>query len=166
MNDDKFKKLIRGVDFEEPSAAFTDGIMKKVEAEEELSLTPAMLSIIKPELLAEPPVEFTDNLMAHIQPKASRISAPIINKKIKFVISGAIAALLLVALVNSRPALGHLQNSSYFSGLSLNLSGATLGIVKIAISILPYLVPLSVLLLADYFFRTRQHRLTHRTHGH
>jgi hypothetical protein len=159
MNDDKFKKLIQRIDLDEPSAAFTDNIMKMVEAEEDLSLSPALLSVVKNELLAEPSFEFTDDLMAHIQPKASEVSDPIITKKVKLIISGVMAALLLVALVNSPYGLGHLQNSSYFSGLSLNLSGATAAITKMAISVLPYLIPVSVLLFVDYFFRTKRRQL-------
>jgi hypothetical protein len=159
MNDDQFKKLIQRIDLEEPSAAFTDNIMKMLEAEEELGLNPALLSVVKNELLAEPSFEFTDNLMAHIQPKASEVSDPIITKKVKLIISGVMAAMLLVALVNSPYNLGHLQNSSYFSGLSLNLSGTIAEVVKLATTVLPYLIPLSILLLTDYFFRTRRQQL-------
>lgn len=156
MNDDKFKKLIQSIELEEPGAAFTDNIMKMVEAQEELNLNPALLVAIKQELVAEPPVGFTENLMDQIQPAASKAPEAVMTPKVKLIISGVFIVLLLVALVNSRYTLGHLQNNSYFSGLNLNFAGTAMGVVKMAVSILPYLVPLSVLFLTDYFFRTRQ----------
>nr|WP_294943640.1 hypothetical protein [uncultured Mucilaginibacter sp.] len=160
MKDDKFKKLIQSIDLEEPGAAFTDNIMKMVQAQEELNLKPALLAAIKQELVAEPSVGFTENLMAQIQPAASKAPEAVMTPKVKLIVSGVFIALLLVALVNSRYTLGHLQNSSYFSGLSLNFAGTAIGVVKIAGSVLLYLIPLSVLLLVDYFFRTRRQQLT------
>ena len=162
MEDDKLKKLIQNIDLDEPTASFTDNIMKMVETEEGLNLNPALLFVIKNELLAEPPVEFSDNLMANIQPEITEISEPIITKKTGLIISGASITILLLILITSHSNVKHLAGNSYFSGFGLNLSGTTTGIIKITTSVLQYLIPLSILLFMDYFFRTRQRQLTSR----
>jgi len=166
MEDDKFKKLIQHIDLDEPDDSFTDNIMKMVETEEELQLSPVLLSLLKSGLLAEPSVEFADNLMANIQPAAAKISEPVITKKIGFIISGAGMVVLLLALATSRIHLKEVAGVSYFSGLSINLPGTANGIMKTASSFLPYLIPVSVLLFADYLFRTRQQQLTPTAQDH
>ena len=160
MEDDKLKKLIQNIDLDEPGASFTDNIMKMVETKEELNLNPVLLSVIKNELLAEPPFEFSDNLMANIQPETTEISEPIVTKKAGVIISGAGIIMLLLILLTSHSNLKHLASNSHYSGFGLNLSGTTTGTIKIATSVLQYLIPLSILLFMDYFFRTSRRRLT------
>lgn len=162
MEEDKFKNLIQNIGLDDPGTSFTDNVMKMIESQEELSPNPTSLSILKSELLVEPSFEFSDNLMAKIQPKANKSLGLRITKKIGLIILGMAILILFLVMINSHSDLNHLQNASYFSRFSLNLSGTTMGIIKIATSILPYLIPLSILLFLDYFFRTRQSRLISR----
>ena len=161
MEEDKLKKLIQNIGLDEPSSSFTDNVMKIIESQKELSLHPALLSVLKNEFLAEPSSEFSDNVMADIQAEANNISAPIITKKIRLIILGISIPILLLVLLNAHSNLNHLHNS-YLSRFSVNLSDITMGIIKISGSILPYLIPLSILLIIDYVFRTRQSQLTSR----
>lgn len=160
MEEDKFRKLIQSIDLDAPGISFTDNVMKILESQEELNLHPALKSVLKNELLAEPSFEFSDNLMSHIQPKANRILEPIITKKIWLIISGIVTMILFLVLINFYSNLNFLHNNSYSSRFSLNLHDTTIGIIKIAASILPYLIPLSILLLIDYVFRTKYRQLT------
>ena len=160
MEDDKFKKLIQRIDPGGPSAAFTDNIMKVIESQEEFSLDPALLSVLKKELLAGPAFEFSNKLMAAIQPKTPVVLKPIIPKKAWLIISAIVFSILLWVLINPPPTVNHKQHHSYFSRFSLNVSGAISGIINTSTAILPYLIPLSILLLIDYVLRTRQRQLT------
>jgi hypothetical protein len=160
MEEDKFKKIIQNIGLDEPAGSFTDNVMKMIKSQEELGINPALRSVLKNELLAEPSSEFSDNLMANIQPKANKILEPIITKKARLIILGIFIPVLFLILISSHSNSNPLHNNSYFSRFSLNLSGTTMGIIKISTSILPYLIPLSILLLGDYFFRTRQRQLT------
>lgn len=162
MEENKFKNLIQNIGLDDPGTSFTDNVMKMIESQEELSLNPALLSVLKSELLAEPSFEFPDNIMAKIQPKANKGLEPIITKKARLIILGMVILILFLVMINSHSDLNHLQHDSYFSRFSLNLSGTTMGIIRIATSILPYLIPLSILLFLDYFFRTRQRQLISR----
>ena len=162
MDDNKFKNRIQHIGLDDPGTSFTDNVMKMIESREELSLNPALLAVLKTELLAEPSIEFSDNIMARIQPKASKAIAPIISKKARLIISGMVILVLFLVIINSHSGLTHLQNGSYFSGFSVNFSGTTTGIIKIATFILPYLLPLSILLFLDYLFRTRQRQIISR----
>ena len=156
MEDDKLRELILSIGLDEPGAALTDSIMKIIETKEEISLHPAILSVIKNELLAEPSFEFADTLMENIKPKGIKSLKPVITKKTGLIILGIFIPIVLLVLINSHSSLNHLQNGSYFSRFSLHLPGATRGIIKMATAVLPYLVSLSSLLFIDYFFRTRQ----------
>jgi hypothetical protein len=154
MDEEKFKKLIQRGGLDEPGPSFTDNIMKLVESQEDLSLKPALLSVLKNELLTDPSPGFSDKLMSHILPKASKIAAPIITKKITLIISGFGISILLLVVINLISNTNDIQNS-YSTGLKFKLSGAMTAIAKIANSVLVYFVPLSILLFLDYFFRTR-----------
>jgi hypothetical protein len=155
MDEEKFKKLIQRTGLDDPGPAFTDNIMKLVESQEDLSLKPALLAVLKNELVTDPSPGFADKLMSHIQPKTSKISTPIITKKIKWIISGFAIAILLLVAINMISNSNDVQNS-YSTGLKFKLSGTITAIAKIANSVLVYFVPLSILLFLDYFFRTRR----------
>ena len=159
MKDDKFRKLIQNIGLDEPSPSLDDNIMKIIETKEKVSLNPAFLSVIKNELLAEPSLEFSDILMDKIKPKGSKSIEPIITIKTALIILSFFILIVLLAMINSRLSLHHIQNASYFSHFSLNLSGAIMRIIKISTTVLPYLITISSLLLMDYFFRTKQSRL-------
>ena len=161
MEEDKFKKIIQNIGLDEPVSSFTDNVMKMIESEEELSLHPDLLPVLQNELLAEPSLEFSDNLMASIKPKTHKTLEPVINKKSWLIIGGVVISILFFAIVGFHSNLNRPHNS-YFSNISLDLSGAAMRIIKIATSILPYLIPLSILLLVDYVLRTRQSNLTSR----
>jgi hypothetical protein len=161
MKDDKFKKLIQHVSLDEPGDSFTDNVMKTIESEEVLSLHPALLQILKNELITQPSAEFSNNLITSIQPKANKIAAPVISKKFKFIVSGVIISILIVALITSKSKFNY-EHYSYFSNFVLNFSNVIIGTTKITASVLQYLVPLAILLLIDYMFRTRQRQLTTR----
>jgi hypothetical protein len=158
MEEDKFKKLIHSIGPDEPGAGFTDHIMKMIEIREELSLNPALQSVLKKELFTEPSVEFSDNLMANIQPKANKIVKPIITKKTWLIISGVAFLILLLILIISHSNSDHLPVNSHFSRSALNISGTVTGIMKISYAVLTYLIPFSILIFMDYIFRTRQSR--------
>jgi hypothetical protein len=162
MEENKFKKLVQNIGLDDPGISFTDNVMNVIESGEELSLNPVLLSVLKTELLAEPSFEFPDNLMAKIQPKANKSLAPIISKKTSLIILGLLILILFLVMINFHSDLNNLQHGSYLSRFNLNLSGTTRGIIKIATSILPYLIPLSILLFLDYFFRTRQRHIISR----
>src|SRR3569833_1035053 len=158
MKEANLKKLIQHIGLNDQGGSFTDSVMKTIEIEDELSMNPALLSVLKSELLAEPCSDFTDNLMLNIQANANKISQPILNKKIKLIFSGIIILILILVVINPHSNLSHLHRS-YFSRLDINLSDAITGIIKAADSVLPYFIPLSILLLLDYLFRTKRSRL-------
>jgi hypothetical protein len=159
MKEDKLKKIIQGIELDEPGAAFTDNIMKMVEAQEELNLHPTLLPFIQNEVLAEPDAAFSATVMANIKPRENTIAAPIITKKIKLIMVGIVTLCLLLALVIPHSNVTRPESNIYFTQLNTNLREATLGLIKIAGTILPYLIPLSILLLLDYFLRARQNLL-------
>ncbi len=159
MKDEIFKKLIQSIDLDEPRASFTDDIMKMVENEEELSLNSTLHSVIKTELIVEPSFDFSNSVMAEIQTQEARVSEPMITQKAKSIILCFGICLLLFAVINSVSTF-HLQKNSYISNFDLNFTDVATGIIKIAISVFPYLIPLSVLLFIDYLFKTRQRQLS------
>ncbi|MEP7322128.1 MAG: hypothetical protein ABI761_09415 [Saprospiraceae bacterium] len=160
MEEDKLKQFIQTIGVDEPSAEFTDNLMKLIESQKELSLHPTLLSALKKELLVEPSSEFQNRLMASIHPKTNILLKPIITKKIWLVISGIAALLLILAMLSSKSGANYLHTNSYFSNSGLNIASTTEGIIKISTSFFLYLIPLSILLLLDYVFRTRRTRLS------
>lgn len=156
MKDEILKKLIKSIDLDEPRKSFTDDIMRKVEVGEELSLKNALLLNLKKELIAEPSLGFSESIMADIRRQEAKISRPLFSRKVGLIIAGLGIILLLFALFKSGSSLKHLKMDFYFSNLGLNQSNAVMGIIEVSTSILPYIIPISVLFFIDYFLRGRQ----------
>jgi hypothetical protein len=127
-----------------------------IETREELKLSPNILSVLRNEFVVEPPVQFSGDLMASIQPAPKKIPDPINRRKFWLVIAGIAASIFMVVLINSHSSLTHLYDNPYFKTSILNLAAATSGIIKFAGSFFTYLIPLSILLAGDYYFRTRR----------
>ena len=155
MEEDKFKKLIQIIGLDEPGSSFTDNVMKTIESQEDLSLNPALLAVLRNEFLGEPSSDFSDNLMANIQTEVNKRSAPIITKQIRLVILGIGILILFLVLINSSSKFNH-HNNFYFSYLNSHLLNTSTEIVKLSNSILLYVIPLSILLLMDYVYKSRQ----------
>jgi hypothetical protein len=163
MDDDQLKKIIQYANLDEPDGSFTDNVMKMIEAEDRLSLH-TLLPLLEKELIIEPPTEFSKNLMTNIRSNANKIAEPILAKRVKLVLSGIIFFILFLAFTS--PSNLNQQHHYYFPQLVLNLSGAIIGVIRIASSFLEYLIPLSILLLIDYVFRIRQNQLNMRKQNH
>src|SRR4051794_3097554 len=114
MKEDKLKKIIQSVELDDPGLPFTDGIMEIIQTREELKLAPAILSVLETELLAEPPFQFTENLMASIKPAQNRIPNPIISRKFWLLVSGIATFTLITVLLNSHSQSKHLSHNLYF----------------------------------------------------
>jgi hypothetical protein len=153
MKEDQLKKIIQSIPEDDPGPSFTDGIMEFIEAREEFKLTPAILSVLKDEFLTEPPVQFSENLMASVRSVSKTPLHPIIGRKTWLIVAAVAACTLIFVFFNSHSQAAHSPNNLYFKIPVLDLSSATSGIAKFAGSIFTYLIPLSILVMADYYFR-------------
>jgi len=159
MKDDQLKKFIQSIHLDEPAASFTDDTMKIIAAQEELELHPSLLPFIEPEVLSEPGDAFSGKVMASIQPAKNKTAAPIITRKFILILSCAAFLALLFAVILSPSNSNEARDSTYLLHVNTSLQEPTLELIKIAGTVLPYFIPFSILLLADYFFRTRREQL-------
>jgi hypothetical protein len=127
---DHLKALLRSIDLDEPDDSFTDNIMKIVEAQDKPALQRALVPITR----------------------------LVITRKFAWAISSAAILLFLLALAITHSNRSITHPGHYVTLIRTALGNATLGFMHVAGTILSYLIPLSILLLIDYLFRTR-HKL-------
>ena len=156
MNDDKLRKLIRMTDLPEPSALFTDDVMKMIVQEDQLKMNPVLKAALQGELLVRPSNLFTNGVMKVVQPGFSTNQKPLFRKKLVLIFLGCMGIIVAGSVVFLRLQVRVSALDGFFGYARVSFPSLTEGIAKSASPVLPYLVPVSLLLVIDYFFRTRR----------
>ncbi|MFN8355127.1 MAG: hypothetical protein U0Y10_11805 [Spirosomataceae bacterium] len=101
MNEDLLRKLIQSVKMDEPGLSFSDDLMKTIQAEEDLSLSPEVHRLLKNNLIATPSDTFTRDVMTRLPSKKPLVFAPIIGRQTWQWVAGLVASILLVVIISA-----------------------------------------------------------------
>lgn len=151
MNEDQLRKLIQSVKIDEPKPSFSDDLMKTIQAEEDLSLSPEVQRLLKNNLLAAPSDEFTAAVMTRLPTTKPFVFSPIINSHTWRWIAGLVASVVLIVVGTA--STHHTTAHSYFSGLRL---ASFLGSIENAFFVITILGSICLLLYGDYWFRYKR----------
>ena len=151
--DDIFKNLIQKAGTENPSADFTNSVMKMIkrDAVQELVKEDSLRSLLQGNVFIEKPSSsFNRNVMRKVMPVKTKVE-PIISRSAWFLIAASVVITILCYSMAVEPTDG-IQTSSR--------AGLTMSGVIIKIESLPLIYPatifgLAVLMLADYYVRER-----------
>lgn len=156
MSDDKLRRLIRMTDLPEPSASFTNDVMKMIAREEPEKMNPVLKAALQEELMVSPSKLFTNRVMKVIPPGFSTDQMPLFRKKLALIFPGCVGIMLVVSIVFLLQPVRGSALYNFFGYARLSLPSIPGGIAKSASSLLPYLIPVSLLLVIDYSFRTKK----------
>jgi hypothetical protein len=151
MKGKKLKKAIGKLKLDEPTHSFTARVMSHIEASEELSLKPALTTILKKNLASDPSDFFTAGVMSGIKPKTQLEVMPVISKKAWYWVAGLVTIILFIALFSSTTSATELTNGSFWPQSLVST------ISEFSQQMITYLVAISSLFLIDYFLGRRRY---------
>jgi len=162
--DDILKKCIRSVEPDRPASNFTQSVMNEIQAgvQNEVVVNPTLKSLLQQTGLEETPAHFTHSIMSQIEVSNLKNGyPPIISKKAWYRIAAAVAVLLVSLGFSEQASKSPQIVAPYFIGLGNELSAIFSGIYRVP-SVYPLtVIAISVLLLIDYFVRSKHfHRIT------
>lgn len=153
--DKEFKQLIRSVKPDEPPLGFTAFVLNEIQAEiqDKVVVNPELKSLLQRTIIENPMSDFTDSTMNRIKADSHNVfSKPIISKKAWIIIAGAITFFAVILSFVSQTSDQEPTLTPFF--------GNTFNTIFKHITAIPSLyiltlISVSILLLMDYFMRTR-----------
>ncbi|WP_337042826.1 hypothetical protein [Emticicia sp. 17c] len=103
--EDKLKKLIQGIEPDQPALDFTETLMQKIQRQEETAMNEALQSLLIQYAVETPSTGFTEKLLAAIE-KADKkpVYKPIIGAKVWYKLGIAASVIFGLLVFFSKPA--------------------------------------------------------------
>lgn len=100
---DVFKEVISKAEAQKPADDMAGLVMQQIRAEtqDEVALNPALKKLLQQHAVDAAPMAFTVNVMAQVNPRTASTYAPLISKKVWFITSSVLGAVILMSALSS-----------------------------------------------------------------
>lgn len=159
-NDEILKRLLKKVKPDTPKSEFVDLVMEELafEIQREKISDVKLISLLKCNGMEKPSIAFTDKLMEQIQTEVIPVKEQIISKRGWYAIF--ITLLLIIIAIGFSGSNNSTSNTSNVASTHFEGVGQSLTLFIAQIHSFPsvfylVLIPICILLLMDYFLRSR-----------